>query len=199
MDGLFQFILQIVWMVAIVMPIWRGSTGAGFVIWGCGAFLIDWAYFAGFEVATHGRTPGKRIVGLRTVARHGGEASARALMIRDLVRPADVLVGVPLMAFDPLSRRLGDRLAGTIVVYDRPAKDEPALRRIPSGWHADEVALVESLLRRVSELEPVRADAMARKILERLEREDPAFLEGAGGRGDGPLMVLRRAFDVSEG
>jgi uncharacterized RDD family membrane protein YckC len=198
MDSLLQLVLQIVWLVTVMMPGWRGSTTLGFVVWGIGAFLIDWAYYAGLEIAMHGRTLGKRIVGLRTVARHGGEASAGALMTRNLLRPADLLVGVPMMAIDPLSRRLGDRLAGTIVVYDRAPKDEPLLRRIPNGWQGDDVALVESLLRRVSELEPARADAMARRILDRLEREDPAFLERAGGRGDGPLMVLRRAFDVSE-
>jgi len=199
MDSVLQIILQLVWVVAVFV-VGRNSSGttALFVIWGGGAFLIDWAYFAGLEIAMHGRTPGKRVVGLRTVARHGGAASAGALMTRDLLRPVDLLVGVPLMAIDPLSRRLGDRLAGTIVVYDRAPRDEPLLRRIPRGWQGSDVALVESLLRRARELEPQRADAMATRILERLEREDPAFLAGTRGVGGTPLAILRNAFDVSD-
>jgi uncharacterized RDD family membrane protein YckC len=167
MDSIFQFLLQLVWLIVAMVPGWLATGAARFVIWGVGAFLIDWSYFAGLEVAMHGRTPGKRIVGLRTVSRNGGAASAGALMTRNLVRPADVLVGVPLMAIDPLARRLGDRLAGTIVVYDRAPKDEPLLRRIPNGWQAEDVALVESLLRRVPELEGPRADAMARRSYSR--------------------------------
>lgn len=197
LDYLFQFVVQIVWLVVCFS--WGsgpGSAGAWrFVLYAAGAFAIDWVYFAGCEIAMHGRTLGKRIVGLRVVAASGGAASTGALLTRNLLRPVDILVGVPLMILDPLSRRLGDRLAGTIVVHDHAAKDEPLLRRIPKGWQADDVALVESLLRRAGDLESARAEAMASRVLARLEREEPAFLEGARGR-DGSLQTLRRAFGI---
>ena len=134
-------------------------------------------------------------MGLRAVARGGGSASAGALLTRNLLRIVDLVVGVPLMVLDPLSRRLGDRLAGTLVIYDRPAGKEPLLRRIPRGWKAEDVALVESLLRRADDLESGRADELASRILARLDREDPSFLDGARAES-GALQRLRRAFGL---
>lgn len=200
LDVLFQGVLQIAWLAAffwLTRPA-DFDRAVMLVIYLAGAFLIDWAYFAGTEIAMRGRTPGKKLVGLRVVTRGGGTASTGALLTRNLLRIVDMIVGVPLMAIDPLSRRLGDRLAGTIVVHDRPAAAEPLLRRIPKGWQAAEVALVESLLRRAADLEPSRADQMAYRVIERLEREEPGFLEGARA-GDGPLQTLRRAFGVEAG
>jgi uncharacterized RDD family membrane protein YckC len=196
-DLLIQGIIQIVWVIAFF---WSSSNAGDARAWLVavyltGAFLLDWAYFAGTEILMRGRTLGKKAVGLRVVSRGGGTASAGALVTRNLLRIVDFVVGVPLMVIDPLSRRLGDRLAGTLVVHDRASEDEPLLRRIPRGWQGGDVALVESLLRRAGDLEPARADAMADRIISRLEREEPSFLEGARA-GDGPLMTLRRAFGV---
>jgi uncharacterized RDD family membrane protein YckC len=201
LDGLIQGVLQIGWIIACFWPVGPVGFAAAdrtwrFVVYAFGAFLLDWMYFAGLEIAMRGRTPGKKMVGLRVVSRSGGTASAGALAVRNLLRPVDLLVGVLLMATDPLSRRLGDRLAGTIVVHDRAAADEPLLRRIPKGWQAEDIALVESLLRRAGDLEGPRADAMASRVIERLEREEPSFLSGARAVGDGPMTVLRRAFGI---
>lgn len=194
LDGLFQVVIQIVWLIVC----FSGSSAPGgwrFVVYAAGAFLVDWVYFAGSEIAMGGRTLGKRIVGLRVVTASGGSASAGSLLTRNLLRPVDLFVGVLLMILDPLSRRLGDRLAGTIVVHDRSAPDEPLLRRIPKGWQAHDVALIEALLRRADDLEAPRAEAMAERIVQRLAREEPAFLEGALGT-DGSLRTLRRAFGI---
>src|SRR5262249_39753732 len=144
LDVLFQGILQFGWVMFAVIGLFHLDRAVALVLWVLGAFLIDWAYFAGTEILMHGRTPGKRIVGLRGVTREGGSASRGALLTRILLRIVALVVGVPLMAIDPLSRRLGDRLAGTIVVHDSPAAAEPLLRRIPKGWKAEDVALVES-------------------------------------------------------
>ncbi len=191
-------VILVVWFFALIFLAGLAGLGGPVILVGffAGSFLIDWAYFAGTEIAMHGRTLGKKAVGLRVVTRNGGAASAGALLTRNLVRVVDLIVGIPLMAIDPLSRRLGDRLAGTIVIHDRAAAAEPLLRRVPAGWQGADVALVESLLRRSRDLEPARADEMAYRVLERLEREQPAFLEGARRPGDMPLTILRRAFGV---
>jgi uncharacterized RDD family membrane protein YckC len=198
LDGILQMVIQVVWLFALIFLAGLAGLSGPVVLVGffAGSFLVDWAYFAGTEIAMHGRTPGKKAVGLRVVTRGGGSASAGQLLTRNLVRVVDLIVGIPLMAIDPLSRRLGDRLAGTIVIHDRAAAAEPLLRRVPAGWQATDVALVESLLRRSRDLEPARADEMAYRVLERLEREQPAFLEGARRPGDAPLTILRRAFGV---
>lgn len=196
LDGTFQFAIQIVWLIvwfAAGLATRLGTWGP--VLYVAGAFAVDSAYFAGSEIAMRGRTLGKKIIGLRVVTRGGGTASTGALLTRNLIRVVDVIVGVPLMAIDPLARRLGDRLAGTVVVHDRAGRPEPLLRRIPRGWQGEDVALVESLLRRAKDLEPARAEGMAARVIARLEREEPEFLAAAGRTG-GSVATLQQAFGV---
>jgi len=194
-DGLIQIVIQLVWVITWFAASPKPPGAWTFVVYIAGAFVIDSAYFAGTEILMHGRTFGKKMIGLRVVTRSGGTASVGALLTRNLIRIVDVFVGVPLMAFDPLARRLGDRLAGTVVIHDRPAGGEPLLRRIPRGWQGEDVALVESLLRRAGDLEPARAEAMAQRVIARLEREEPEFLVGVW-RDGGALGALRHAFGV---
>ena len=70
-----------------------------------------------------GRSPGKAALGLRAVSRTGGPASAGAVVLRNLLRPVDLLVGW-IALVTPDRRRLGDLAAGTVVVIDRPIHDE---------------------------------------------------------------------------
>lgn len=197
LDYLLQGVALVVWFIVAFSTFRSLGGGIGFVVlYLVGAFVIDWAYFAGTEVAMNGRTPGKKAIGLRVVTRDGGTAGTSALLTRNLLRTVDLLVGVPMMMIDPLSRRLGDRLANTLVVHDRPDPEEVVVRRVPRNWRAEDVALVEALLRRASDLEPARAEAMARQVLQRLSHDDPTFLEGQRA-GEEPLTALRRAFGVS--
>jgi uncharacterized RDD family membrane protein YckC len=155
-------------------------------------FLVEYGYFAGLEIAFEGRTPGKRVVGLRVVARSGGRADATALLLRNLVRSVDLFAGLPLMALDPLARRLGDRLAGTLVVHAQARLHEVVLHRLPRGFGAAEAAVLEGLLRRAADLEPARAEAMARRLIQRIERDDPDYLAGSDA-SLAPIERLRRA------
>lgn len=192
-DGLIQVAIQIVWLFVWILSVRAAPGPWTIVLYVFGAFVIDSVYFAGSEILMRGRTLGKKAIKLRVVTRAGGTAGAGALLTRSLVRIVDVLVGVPLMAIDPLARRLGDRLAGTVVVHDRGAQPETVLRRIPAGWQGEDVALVEALIRRAQSLEPARAEAMARTILARLEREQPEFLVGVW-RDGGAVAAVRHAF-----
>jgi uncharacterized RDD family membrane protein YckC len=160
-----------------------------------GLFVIEYGYFAGLEVALGGRTFGKRALGLRVVTREGGRPGPAALLLRNTVRLGDLLVGVPLMALDPLARRLGDRLAGTLVVHARPRERDLVLGRVPRGWSGREVAVAESFLRRAGDLEPQRARPMARRLLELIERDDPSLMAGIEPDRD-PVETLRRVLGV---
>ena len=163
-----------------------------------GVFLLEWGYFAVFEIATGGRTLGKMAVKLRVVTAEGGSPSAGALLARNLVRSLDLLFGIPLMAIDPLSRRLGDRLAGTLVVHDRKLAAAPLIGRVPPGWGARELAAVESFLARAGELEESgRLSEMAEHILNRLRRDAPELLAGIDTRRH-PAEVIRRVFQVED-
>ena len=157
-----------------------------------GIFLVQYGYFAGVEIATGGRSFGKWALGLRVVTRQGGRPTVGAFLVRNVVRLVDVMIGVPIMAFDPLSRRLGDHLAGTLVVHGRRPEDERTLR-IPRGWGGREVAVLESFLRRAPEMEPSRVEALARQLLFCIERDDPQLLAGLD-QADA-LEALRRALE----
>jgi uncharacterized RDD family membrane protein YckC len=141
-----------------------------------GIFLLDYGYFATVEVLSTGRSAGKAALSLRVVARDGARAGVGALLLRNALRSVDLVVGVPMILLDPLGRRLGDRLAGTLVVHERPAEPEIVLARLPRGWSSAEAAIVESYLRRAGGLEPQRSQALGQKLILAMQRDDPEFL-----------------------
>jgi uncharacterized RDD family membrane protein YckC len=178
-------------LVGAFLPLGPGWVMGGFLT---GLFLIQHGFFAAQEVATGGRTVGKHLFGLRVVGRSGSAAPASALVIRNLLRIVDLLVGIPLMGVDPLARRVGDRLANTLVVHERSPRGELALGRLPPGWGADEARLVESFLLRAPELTPARRDELASRLAHWIEAQAPGFLEPPGS----PHERIERAFRVEE-
>lgn len=165
-----------------------------------GIFLLQWGYFAIFEIASGGRTLGKMALHLRVVTAEGGTPGAGSLLIRNLLRSLDLLFGVPLMAIDPLARRLGDRLAGTLVVHERGPEAGPVLGRVPPGWGPRELAAVESFLARARSLQDADTAGtweMADRILVRIRRDAPELLVGIDTRTD-PVAAIRQALQVEE-
>ena len=87
------------------------------------ATLVYFLYHPVLEIAMRGLTPGKRMAELRIVTRDGATPSPGALLVRNLLRLVDVLpalyvLGLGLMFFRRDQSRLGDLVAGTVVVYD---------------------------------------------------------------------------------
>ncbi len=188
----FAWILVVAFAIAPLSATWSP------VFFMVGVFLLNWGYFAGFEIATGGRTPGKMALRLRVVTAEGGSAGVAALLIRNLIRPLDLIIGVPLMAVDALSRRLGDRLAGTLVVHDRGREAAPVLGRVPPGWGARELAVVEAFLARAQGLDDTAASwQMADRILARIRTDAPQLLAGVDTKRD-PIAALRQALQVEE-
>lgn len=80
-----------------------------------------------FETLTHGRTPGKFVMGLRVTRDDGGPVSFRHALIRGLSGFfVDIwllglfgTVAVVVSLLSPQSKRVGDYLAGTIVIRER--------------------------------------------------------------------------------
>ena len=197
LDYLAQGLLQIAWFIAAasLFSLFRnGKWGWALAGYLGGFFLIDWGYFAGSEIWLGAQTLGKKALRLRVVTRDGGTPDTESLLVRNLVRIVDLLVGVPAMAMDPLARRLGDRLAGTLVIHD-DSGGSLVLQRIPEGWGPREVAVVESLLARSREMEAWRVEKLARRVLETVARQHPEFLAGVP-EGLAPIDALWRAFDA---
>lgn len=97
--------------------------------WGIGIFvlilfLVFWGYFALFEAFNNGRTPGKRVAKIRAIHQSGRGINFAEALARNLVRIIDYLpgfygVGIAAMFMSRQSQRLGDMVAGTLVVRER--------------------------------------------------------------------------------
>jgi len=153
-------------------------------------FLLQTGYFAIFEAVWNGQTPGKRLMNLRVIEESGRPITVYEAVARNLLRIIDsipVLYGVAIISalVSARSKRLGDYVAGTVVVHEKAPAPDGGLRwetaTSAQGAKVDvsrltpgEFQLVEAFLLRRSELvEVVRRDA-ARKIVERLSaRLDP--------------------------
>jgi uncharacterized RDD family membrane protein YckC len=199
LDYLVLMALAILWLLICAFAVAPFLPGWAAVFAIAGIFLLDWGYFAGSEIATGGRTLGKKALHLRVVTAEGGTPGAGSLLIRNLVRSLDLVFGIPLMAIDPLARRLGDRLAGTLVVHDRGWEAAPVLGRVPPGWGPRELAAVESFLARARTFHDTAGTwEMADRILTRIRRDAPELLAGIDTRTD-PVAALRQALQVEEG
>ncbi|SCG84155.1 RDD domain-containing protein [Proteiniborus sp. DW1] len=87
-------------------------------------FIINYGYFIIFEMTMNGGTPGKRIFGLRTIRNNGQPIAFKHSVIRNLLRILDVYgLGVILIFFTKLNKRLGDYLASTIVVIEEKREE----------------------------------------------------------------------------
>ena len=107
-----------------------GETGMGIGL--VLMFALYWAYPIVFEVLRDGQTPGKKALGLRVVNGNGTPVTWLPAIVRNLMRTVDMLpllygFGVASCLVDPNARRLGDLVAGTVVVYvDVPAERQKA-------------------------------------------------------------------------
>jgi uncharacterized RDD family membrane protein YckC len=100
-----------------------GKARASWGLWLLVLFFLEWGWNVLFETFWRGRTIGKRALGLQ-VARDGGyPVGFIDSVLRNLLRAADFLpvgyvLGLLVMAGDRRFRRLGDRIAGTMVVIE---------------------------------------------------------------------------------
>ncbi|HTE59476.1 MAG TPA: RDD family protein [Solirubrobacteraceae bacterium] len=167
---------------------------AGLVIFSVavgGLMLISVLFHVAFEVLAAGRTPGKRMNGLRVVMDGGEPVGVRASAVRNLLR---LLEGPPLFYAPAIvailatrrNQRLGDLAAGTLVVREPPAprhrrrkrrRAEPAAALAPglrvAEWDVsaitqEELAAVRSFLSRRESFAPAARRGLARELAARL-------------------------------
>jgi uncharacterized RDD family membrane protein YckC len=95
-------------------------------------FLVHFGYFAAFEALWQGQTPGKRNQDLRVIKDNGASITVFDAIGRNIARIVDGIpgvyaIGVASVFLSPRNKRLGDYLAGTIVVYDKPMDRKSSL------------------------------------------------------------------------
>ncbi|MET0582906.1 MAG: RDD family protein [Pseudoxanthomonas sp.] len=120
--------LGILTLVGIALAMF-GAAGQGLYL--ILTFLIFWAYPILFEALWDGQTPGKKAMALRVVNGDGAPVGWLAAITRNLLRTVDMLpfgyaVGLLASLADPHARRLGDMVAGTLVVHNDRDRDQAA-------------------------------------------------------------------------
>lgn len=180
-------------LVALFLAVWAlystGSEAAEglFLVF---LFVVWWGYPVLFEVFGKGATPGKRWLGLATVRDDGLPVGWRESLLRNLMLTADFLpflfgTGFVCMALDSRFRRLGDIVAGTLVVHLVPAREpkpcelaEPV--EIPWPLAPEEQRALLDLLERL----PVLSEGRAAELGDLAE---PL----TGSRGEESVRILR--------
>lgn len=98
---------------------YRGTAAVGLLLGAVAALLYGFL----LEGYWDGYTVGKRAFGIRVVTETGGRCGYRAAFVRNLLELVDgilyYLVGFVAMALSDRRQRVGDRVAGTVVVRDR--------------------------------------------------------------------------------
>jgi uncharacterized RDD family membrane protein YckC len=151
-----------------------------------GAFLLLFGYFAAFELAWNGQTPGKRVIGIRVVKDSGRPLTPAETIGRNLLRIVDQLpalyaLGVLVALLNAQNKRLGDFIAGSIVIREgtlgelKPIWQSASTTPPPLGvsgssaLSVEDLILIDTFLNRRSMLTPDVRSRMAAEILERLK------------------------------
>jgi uncharacterized membrane protein SpoIIM required for sporulation/uncharacterized RDD family membrane protein YckC len=160
-----------------------------------------WAYFTFFEARREGQTPGKRTAGIRVVRDTGHPVTLAAAAARGLLRAVDLFppvmaLDVLLMVLHPRARRLGDLVAGTIVVRDRPVEaplPEPVAvaddDSTPPELDDAEFRILREFIERAPSLTPELRDRFATRLEER-------FVERFPVRAGSPYAVVSRIYQT---
>jgi uncharacterized RDD family membrane protein YckC len=175
----------VVLLLAIPSTRFLGSVGpqwiaAGMII---AVFTIYYGYFAFFEAIWNGQTPGKRFAQLRVMKDDGRPINAYDAIARNLLRIVDQLpffYGIAILSvfFSKQNKRLGDFVAGTVVVHEktveaaRPFQETPVNTAAPaydvSRITVDELKLIETFLQRRDTFDPALRGSMAAQVATRI-------------------------------
>ena len=146
-------------------------------------FSLYWGYYAIFESWWKGQTPGKRIVGIRVIKDTGRPITAFEAVARNLVRAIDQVpgiygIGIVCAFFDKRNRRLGDLVAGTVVVHDRRESESQPFYNLKSesapmietrDLDLRELEVIEAFLARRLDMNQELRAATARKLADKID------------------------------
>lgn len=149
------------------------------------ALLVSFAVYAGyfvyFEVVWQGQTPGKRLAKIRVIQDNGKPVGLPQAALRALLRPIDDLLflGVFFIFFGRREKRIGDWVAGTLVVQEeRPPVDQKLAvsdqarqlaKQLPSLTHLsqllpDDFAVISDYLHRRHLMTPAAQNTLSLKL-----------------------------------
>jgi uncharacterized RDD family membrane protein YckC len=163
-------------------------------------FALEWGYFVVFEALWNGTTPGKRALKLRVVKAGGYPLSFMDTVLRNLLRTADFLpvgylLGLVAMSWDGRFARLGDRVAGTMVVIEEPVRVAPPIALNPAPTSSELESLPHHVALSLAEREAIelllrRRDLSPARRLELAEMIAPQLSRRLGVKGGEPVRLL---------
>ena len=171
------FLIDLAFLGFITSPLFFLALNGGFLrLWAIASldFFVYTAYFALLE-GYRGATVGKMILGLRVISDDYNPASYMQALVRGLLRGADIaLLGFVMLA-RPDRRRVGDWVAGTLVVSEKkltlriPTVGRyKALKELKTrDWERDR-AIVEALLSEMMERVTNLSDEVVESLLNRI-------------------------------
>lgn len=188
-----------------------GATPGVFDAWAAAIFVfaifcVIWGYYVLFEGLADGQTPGKRLLRLRVVRDGGYSVTFGASAVRNLVRLVDIqpipsyAVGIVTIMFSKSGKRLGDIVAGTIVVREALVREiAPAAAPVAVGGASpldaalteEEFLVLERFMERRDSLDAERRSALASQLAARLTTNAVAD----NGRNASALARLVRLYE----
>jgi uncharacterized RDD family membrane protein YckC len=113
-------------------------------------FVVNFGYYWLQEAFWGGQTVGKRLVGIRVIRDNGQPATFVSSTIRNLFRiidamPTGYFLGALVCFFHPRDKRIGDMVAGTIVVVESGQRSTLFQKRKdkqPNGFDLNHALLV---------------------------------------------------------
>ncbi len=143
--------------------------------------MIYLLYHPVLELIMHGRTPGKRMAGVRIVTSDGYTPSAGALLIRNIFRLVDSLpvfygIGFVAALITANQVRIGDMAAGTLLVYEQKIDANTLTRTshlLNSSLEPQDQELLLDLLERWQGLSKTARIDLGLAFLKRIQIELP--------------------------
>ena len=200
---LVDWAIRIVAIVIVVSSL-RHFRGLGTGLTLIAYFAIEWFYPIVFELLPGSATPGKRALGLQVLMDSGLPVTPSAAVVRNLLRVADFLPAAFTAGFVSMFlrhdfKRLGDIVAGTLVVHARQVQlagalpqAEPLAPRVPLT-RAQQMAVLQ-LAGRARRLTDERVDELAVLAEDVLPAADLA----PGGTAPPPIRPGPRLLAVAQ-
>jgi uncharacterized RDD family membrane protein YckC len=164
-DLILMFIVLFLATAALGSAAPGNDAGTSVIIWLLGFFVLRNGWFVLFELGPRAATPGKRLVGIRVVARDGGRLEVSSIVARNFVREVEMFLPISFMfaaggddmldsgiailglvwtmamslflLFNKDRMRLGDLIGGTWVVLANRKKMAIDLSTVGDRAHAE--------------------------------------------------------------
>jgi len=170
-DWHIRLLLALAWLLAVgialfsfqglSLSIWDDASTLQLYLWLLPAGILYFFYHPILEIFMSGRTPGKKMAGVKLVTLDGLTPNSGALLLRNVFRlldslPAFYILGLGSGAFTRHQVRIGDLAAGLVLVYDDEV-NEKELEQVSqlalnSDLKSNNQALLLDLLKRWKQL-----------------------------------------------